>query len=243
MKKQRLQTSVIVLEVPGSFFSNGKKVGFESNFVNKICETIYDMNTLGYGILVSVGFDNIQGIFEPSLLQSNLTIKSMSANLCTALNSYILNELLRKHGIKSHLLCQEDIKVGDNSEIYSVKLAKNYLDEGLVLVCNVAADDNTHFDEDLSAAVRALETGAKALYKVVPSEILIAMCHIKKSNYFDFSSTEIVMYKKGFPLKGSTAEFCKSNNLPIILFDPFLTSFESIINLELPSAGNIRIIV
>lgn len=218
----------MILEVPGSLFAGETQSGITYNGIQDITKLISNLTSQGTNLLVTLGAGNFQSAIQYSHLKTSRISQDATARLMAQVNGIILSESCASKGIISKLLIDTE-PFEEIAEIYSTQIAEASFAKGEVVI-SATGVENGLFDEDLAAALRAVELNAKALIKVTTKDL---------SPYFSKTDNELLinyddaMKKLDFPIKGSAISFAAEYNLPILIHGP---NFEIKLN-EIEIAG------
>lgn len=207
-----MTNNTVVLEIPGVLFASESQSGITSAGINNITNIINRLTLQGVNLLISLGAGNFQGLIQYSQLESPRMSQDATARLISQINGIILSDVCESKNIKNKLLVDTG-PFDDLAELYSPQAAEACFSRGEVVICAVGVE-NGLFDEDLAAALRAVELNAKVLVKVTPTDL--SQYFLERDNSL-LVSYEDAMIKNDFPIKGSAISFAAEYNLPIII--------------------------
>lgn len=157
MKKER-----IIIKLSGKVFeSQSGKHNIDFNSINKLAQSIIKLRSAGFEIGIVVGAGNILRGRDVSNTQADKIRADYMGMLGTIINSMALQTVLQKVGVSAKVLSA--VSVPSLVEDYSANKAKKYISKNIVIFAGGIGRPN--FTTDTTAVVRAIDIGAKKVFK------------------------------------------------------------------------------
>ena len=226
--------SRILLKLSGESFKGTRGYGIDPEAVSHMATHIKSVRDMGVELGVVVGGGNIWRGSEAQAGGMDRAAADYAGMLATVINALALQDALERH-YEMDTRIQSAIDIQQIAEPYIRRRAIRHLEKGRVVLF-AAGIGNPFMTTDTAAALRSIEIDAKVL--------LMAKHHVDgvyaadPREYPDARKFEFLTYlealEKRLGVMDSTAlSLCMENNLPIIVFDPFVPgSLESIIRGE-----------
>ena len=210
--------SRILLKLSGESFADPvSNFGIQPETIERIASEITEANNKGIEIGVVVGGGNFfRGVQESAknMAQANADYMGM---LATVINAVALKDALDKNGTQTRV--QSAITMTAVAEPYIRLRAIRHLEKGRVVIF-AAGTGNPYFTTDTTAALRAAEIGADALFKATQVDGVYdadPMKHASAKKFDRLSYMDVL--KNELKVMDSTAiSLSKDNNIPIIVF-------------------------
>jgi uridylate kinase len=172
----------------------------------------------GVSLAVVVGGGNIwRGKAHEAAGMDRATADYMGM-LATVINALALQDALERIEVPSRV--QTAIAMNAIAEPYIRRRAIRHLEKGRVVIF-AAGTGNPYFTTDTTAALRAVEVGARAILKATKVDGVYSADPLKDPSATRFTQLDYLrVLELGLEVMDSTAlTLCMDNALPIIVFD------------------------
>jgi uridylate kinase len=228
----------ILLKLSGETLMGSQPFGIDSNACKKIAQTIKEMQDAGLQLAIVIGGGNIfRGISLNELGVERSSADQMGM-LGTLINGIALQQAL------SHVNCRamvmSALECPKVAETYNWHKALEALNSNTVLIF-VGGTGNPYFTTDTAAAMRASEIHADIFLKATKVDGIYDKDPLKHSDaikYKTITYSQILADKLGIMDSTATA-LCRSNHIPILVFNMNLLGKEPIQNILSQHQGTI----
>ncbi len=210
--------SRVLLKLSGEAFAGGDPLGIDPTTVAAIARQIADVVASGVQVAVVVGGGNMfrgQALAEQGMDRNRADYMGM---LGTVINCLALQDFLERAGINTRV--QTAIAMGQVAEPYLPLRAIRHLEKGRVVIFG-AGLGVPFFSTDTTAAQRALEVKAEAVFKATKVDGVYDSDPKRNPDAVKFDAltyNEVLM--RGLKVMDATAiSLCMDNELPIVVFD------------------------
>ncbi len=208
----------ILLKLSGESFMGTGEYGIDPITVDAIAEQLAEVHDLGAQVAVVVGGGNIfRGMAAAAAGMDRATADYMGM-LATVLNSLALQDALEKRQV--HTRVQSAIEMQSVAEPYIRRRAVRHLEKERIVIF-AAGTGNPYFTTDTTAALRALEIHAEAIFKgtkvdgVYDSDPMLNPDAVLLP---ELDYLEVI--QRGLKVMDATAvSLCMDNGLPIVVFN------------------------
>ena len=218
----------ILLKISGEAFG-GSESSVDAVTTAWMAEQIAEVARAGVSVAIVVGGGNIwRGKAHEAGGMDRATADYMGM-LATVINALALQDALERIGIASRV--QTAIQMQQIAEPYIRRRAIRHLEKGRVVIFG-AGTGNPYFTTDTTAALRAVEIGARAILKATKVDGIYNADPVKDSTAVRFERLNYLeVLQLGLEVMDNTAlTLCMDNDLPIVVFN-------------MNVAGNIRRVV
>ena len=204
----------ILLKLSGEALAGDKKVGIDTETVDKICEQIKELVKMKTEVAVVVGGGNF---WRGANKKMERTTSDYMGMLATTMNGLALQNALEEKGVFTRL--QTAIEMREIAEPYIKRRAVRHLEKGRVVIFGCGTG-NPYFTTDTAAALRAAEIDAEVILvgKTIDG-VYSADPKIDKTakKYDEISYLDIL--SDNLKVMDSTAiSLCRDNNIHLIVF-------------------------
>jgi uridylate kinase len=213
----RPKYSRILLKLSGEAFA-GADSSVDHETTAWMAQQIADVHNDGTEVAIVVGGGNIwRGQAHQAIGMERATADYMGM-LATIINGLALQDSLERMGIACRV--QTAIEMHQIAEPYIRRRAVRHLEKGRVVVF-AAGTGNPYFTTDTTAALRALEIGAQAIFKATKVDGVYSSDPFKDSTATRFATLDYLqVLQLGLEVMDNTAlTLCMDNGLPIVVFD------------------------
>jgi uridylate kinase len=207
----------ILLKLSGEALMGDQGFGISQDMLDYVRAEIAEAIELGAQIGIVVGGGNFFRGVAGAAQNMDRVSGDQIGMLATAMNALALAENLNRNGIGAAVL--SSIQLGSFTEVFSRRLADQYLDSGKVVVF-AAGTGNPYFTTDTAASLRAIEIGADALLKA--TQVDGVYDSDPKTNpdairYDEINFDEVLNRQLGV-MDLTAITLCRENNMPVRVF-------------------------
>ncbi|MEX0325625.1 MAG: UMP kinase [Puniceicoccaceae bacterium] len=210
----------IVLKISGEVLrcaESGETI--DGAVLHRVCEDIKTVYDLGVEIGLVVGGGNIfRGLSGTEKRGVARTTGDYMGMLATVINGMALMDCLEKMNVPVRVLSA--IEMNKVAEPYILRRATRHLEKKRVIIF-VGGTGNPYFTTDTTAALRANEIGADAIFKATKVDGIYdkdPMEHDDAVKFEEISFTDAL--KKRLKVMDATAfAMCLENQMPILVFN------------------------
>ena len=209
----------VILKLSGEALREpGSQDNISPPIVDRICGEIQAAHQTGVEIAVVVGGGN----FWRGISASNRGMERSTADymgmLATVMNSLALQAGLEADGVPTRV--QTAIEMKNVAEPFIRRRAMRHLERKRVVIFG-AGTGNPFFSTDTTAALRASEIGADAVFKATKVDGVYDSDPVSNpdAKRFDSLSFETAITKRLKVMDTTAFAMCRENNVPIIVFD------------------------
>src|SRR5919106_3950820 len=209
----------ILLKLSGEAFADPQHgFGVDPRIVTSIARQITDAKNMGVELGIVAGGGNIIRGLSASAQGADRTTADYMGMLSTVINALALQDALEKEGIQTRV--QTAIWMQEVAEPYIRRKAIRHLEKNRVVIF-AGGTGNPYFSTDTTAALRALEIGAEAIFKGTRVEGVYDADPLVNPKAELFTSVDYIeVLNRGLKVMDSTAiSLCMDNKLPIIVFN------------------------
>ena len=207
----------ILLKLSGEAFA-GPGGTVDVDTTTAMAREIAQLHVAGISTAVVVGGGNIwRGKIHEAAGMERATADYMGM-LATVINALALQDSLERIGVPSRV--QTAIAMNAIAEPYIRRRAIRHLEKGRIVIF-AAGTGNPYFTTDTTAALRAVEVGARAILKATKVDGVYSADPFKDPTATRFTQLDYLrVLELGLEVMDSTAlTLCMDNDLPIIVFD------------------------
>jgi len=217
-KKSEIPYKRILLKLSGEAFKGDREYGIDPRFLVYIANEIRCGSKLGVQIGIVIGGGNIfRGIAAAANGMDRVTA-DYTGMLATVMNALALQDALGKVGVVSRV--QTSIEMKSVAEPFILKKALRHLEKGRVVIF-AGGTGNPYFTTDTTAALRAAEIGANALFKATKVDGVYDSDPIKNPdakryqnlNYMDLLKDQLKV------MDSTSISLSMDNHIPIVVFE------------------------
>ena len=208
----------VLLKLSGEAIKGTRDYGIDPQFLVYLAEEIKAGLAVGVEIAIVIGGGNIFRGLAASENGMDRIAADYTGMLATVMNSLALKDALSKVGVDARIQTAIDMK--EIAEPFILDRARSHLNKGRVLIF-AAGTGNPYFTTDTTAALRAAEIEANALFKATKVDGVYSSDPVKDTSAKKFDSLSYMdVLKNELGVMDSTAiSLSKDNDIPIIVFD------------------------
>lgn len=208
----------VLLKLSGEAFKGERDYGIDPKFLIYVANEIKIAHESGCELGIVIGGGNIfRGISGAANGMDRVTA-DYSGMLATVMNALALQDALKKVGIESRV--QSALEIREIAEPFILQRTLRHFTKSRVVIF-AGGTGNPYFTTDTTAALRAAEIKADAIFKATKVDGVYTCDPVKFSTAEKFDSLSFMdVLQKELAVMDSTAlSLCKDNNLPIIVFN------------------------
>ena len=207
----------ILIKISGEALAADKRMGYDFDFVVKVCEAVKKCAEKGVQIGIVIGGGNFwRGVKDGAGHIERVSADSMGM-LATAMNCLAVCDVFSQIGAKARVMTAVDIQgVGER---YDTKKAIEYLENGDIVLFGCGSG-MPYFSTDTAAALRAVEIQADALLLAKKIDGVYSADPVThpEAYKFDEISYDEVLARRLQVMDTTATSLAMDNNLPIVVF-------------------------
>ena len=215
---ESLKYQRILLKLSGEAFKGDRDYGIDPKFISYIANEIKNAHESGAQISIVIGGGNIFRGLAASANGMDRVSADYTGMLATVMNALALQDSLKKINVDSRV--QSAIEVKQIAEPFILTKAIRHLEKKRIVIF-AGGTGNPYFTTDTTAALRAAEINADAIFKATRVDGVYDADPEKSSTAKKFDHIEYIdVLNKQLKVMDSTAlSLSMDNNIPIIVFD------------------------
>ncbi len=208
----------ILLKLSGEALLGKKKFGIDVDVLDEIAEQVKVLQNNDTEIGIVIGGGNIFRGNENEALHIDRATADYMGMLATIINALALQNMLMSKGIDARVM--SSLSLTQVAEPYILAKALAHFKKGRIIIF-AGGTGLPFFTTDTTAALRAIEIKADALFKATKVDAIYSADPKKVKNARRYSSiTYTEFLAKNLKAMDSTAvSLCRDFNMPIILFN------------------------
>jgi uridylate kinase len=207
----------VLLKLSGeAFASNGD--GLSVDATSAMAQEIAGVRTEGVSVAIVVGGGNIwRGKVHEEAGMDRATADYMGM-LATVINALALQDALERMQVPSRV--QTAIAMHQIAEPYIRRRAIRHLEKGRIVIF-AAGTGNPYFTTDTTAALRAVEIGAEAIFKATKVDGIYSADPKKDPNATRLDRLDYmdVLQRRLEVMDATAMTLCMDNSIPVIVFN------------------------
>jgi uridylate kinase len=208
----------VLLKLSGEALA-GSELNIDPSITSSISRQVAQVRDDGVAVAIVVGGGNI---WRGKEAEAHDGMERATADymgmLATVINALALQDALERLGVPTRV--QSAIEMHQIAEPYIRRRAVRHLEKGRVVIF-AGGTGNPYFTTDTTAALRAVEVGAEAIFKATKVDGIYTadpQTHPEAIRIRTLDYLEVL--QKGLTVMDNTAlTLCMDNALPIIVFD------------------------
>ena len=208
----------ILLKLSGEAFKGSREYGIDPQFLEYIAEELKSIQNQNVQIGVVIGGGNIfRGISAAANGMDRVTA-DYTGMLATIMNALALRDALKKANIESRV--QTAIEMKEIAEPFILNKALRHLEKNRIVIF-AGGTGNPYFTTDTTAALRAVEIKADAIFKATKVDGVYSDDPVKNKDAirFDQLSYQDVLQKELQVMDSTAITLSMDNQIPIMVFD------------------------
>ena len=208
----------ILLKLSGEAFKGDREYGIDPVFIKYIANEIKEASNTDTEIGIVIGGGNIFRGLSASVNGMDRVTADYSGMLATIMNALALQDALKKVNVESRV--QSAIEMKEVTETFILSKAIRHLSKKRIVIF-AGGTGNPYFTTDTTAALRAAEIKASAIFKATKVDGVYDSDPIKNTNAKKFDTISYIdVLKKKLKIMDSTAlSLSMDNEIPIVVFN------------------------
>jgi uridylate kinase len=208
----------IILKLSGEALLGTKEYGLDTDLLNDLVDQLIYIKSKNVQVGIVIGGGNILRGAEGETLGIDRATADYMGMLATFINALALQNFLVVKGVDARVM--SSLSLNQIAEPYILTKALSHFDKGR-LVIFAGGTGLPFFTTDTTAALRALEIKADALFKATKVDAIYSADPSKVKNaqkYVTINYTEFLA-KNLKAMDATAVSLCRDYNMPIILFN------------------------
>lgn len=220
----------VLLKLSGELLKDGQAGGIDPEACQTLAASIKSLKLSGLEIGIVIGGGNIFRGIQFKAMDLERTPADQMGMLATLINGIALQQALEKSDCPARLLTA--LECPKVAETYTWRSAQQYLSEGNVVLF-VGGTGNPYFTTDTAAALRASEIHADILLKATKVDGIFNKDPLKYPDAikYDALSYSQMLTENLEVMDATSIALCRSNRIPILVFNMQLLKAEGVIEL------------
>lgn len=216
----------ILLKLSGEAFKGSREYGIDPEFISFVANEIKSIHDLNVQIGIVIGGGNIFRGLSASANGMDRITADYTGMLATIMNALALKDSLTRLGIDCRV--QSAIEIQQVAEPFILSKSINHFEKNRIVIF-AGGTGNPYFTTDTTAALRAAEIKADAIFKATKVDgVFDSDPETNKSAVkFDEISYIDVLNKKLKVMDSTALSLSMDNDIPIVVFN--LTKKDSIL--------------
>ena len=208
----------VLLKLSGESLMGNQQYGIDPVRLSEYAEEITAVGQLGVQLGIVIGGGNIFRGLSGTAKGFDRVKGDQMGMLATVINSLALQSALTSAGAKASVFTS--IRMEPVGEYYSRDKAVEAMESGKIAII-AGGTGNPYFTTDTASALRAVETGANAMFKGTRVDGIYSDDPEKVPSAVRFPTiTFDEIYSRGLKIMDLTATaLCRENNLPVVVFN------------------------
>jgi uridylate kinase len=208
----------ILLKLSGEAFLGEREYGIDPKFLRYVAHELKDVQELGIQIGIVIGGGNIFRGLSAAENGMDRVMADYSGMLATVMNALALQDALGELNVQSRVQTAFEIK--QVAEPFILRRALRHLEKGRIVIF-AGGTGNPFFTTDTTAALRAAEINAEAIFKATKVDGVYDSDPNKNPNAIKFDELKYIdMMTQRLKVMDSTAvSLSMDNEIPIVVFN------------------------
>ena len=208
----------VLIKLSGEAFKGEREYGIDPTFLDFVANEIKKAHSLGIEIAIVIGGGNIFRGLAASENGMNRVTADYTGMLATIMNAISLQDALKKIDLDSRV--QSAIEIKEVAESFILQKSVKHLEKKRIVIF-AGGTGNPYFTTDTTAALRAAEINADAIFKATKVNGVFNKDPEKHSDAekYDYISYLDVLKNKLKVMDSTALSLSMDNNIPIVVFD------------------------
>jgi uridylate kinase len=208
----------VLIKLSGEALAGDKGFGFDFETMNRLCDEVVQVTTLGAAVGLVIGGGNIVRGSQLAKMGMERVGADYMGMLGTVINGLALQDILERKGINTRVMTA--IRMEELAEPYIRRRALRHLEKRETVIF-AAGTGNPYFSTDTAAVLRAIQIKANVIIKATSVEGVYSADPKKDKNakLYDEISHRDVMMEELKVMDQTAITLCKENNLPLIVLN------------------------
>ena len=208
----------VLIKLSGEALAGDKGFGFDFDTMNRLCDEVVQVTTLGAAVGLVIGGGNIVRGNQLAKMGMERVGADYMGMLGTVINALALQDILERKGINTRVMTA--IRMEELAEPYIRRRALRHLEKQETVIF-AAGTGNPYFSTDTAAVLRAIQIKANVIIKATSVEGVYSADPKKEKDakLYDEISHRDVMMAELKVMDQTAITLCKENNLPLIVLN------------------------
>jgi uridylate kinase len=208
----------VLIKLSGEALAGDKGFGFDFETMNRLCDEVVAVISLGAAVGLVIGGGNIVRGTQLAKMGMERVGADYMGMLGTVINALALQDILERKGVNTRVMTA--IRMEELAEPYIRRRALRHLEKHETVIF-AAGTGNPYFSTDTAAVLRAIQIKANVIIKATSVEGVYSADPKKEKDaklYEEISHRDVMMAE--LKVMDQTAiTLCKENNLPLIVLN------------------------
>ena len=208
----------VLIKLSGEALAGDKGFGFDFDTMNRLCDEVVAVTTMGAAVGLVIGGGNIVRGTQLAKMGMERVGADYMGMLGTVINALALQDILERKGVETRVMTA--IRMEELAEPYIRRRALRHLEKQQTVIF-AAGTGNPYFSTDTAAVLRAIQIKANVIIKATSVEGVYSADPKKepKAKLYDEISHRDVMMAELKVMDQTAITLCKENNLPLIVLN------------------------
>ena len=215
---EKIKFKRILLKLSGEAFKGSREYGIDPEFITFVANEIKSIHELGVQIGIVIGGGNIFRGLAASANGMDRITADYTGMLATIMNALALKDSLNKQGIDCRV--QSAIEIKQVAEPYILSKSIRHFEKNRIVIF-AGGTGNPYFTTDTTAALRAAEIKADAIFKATKVDGVFDSDPATNDDAIKFDQISYIdVLNKKLKVMDSTAlSLSMDNDIPIVVFN------------------------
>ena len=208
----------VLIKLSGEALAGDKGFGFDFDTMNRLCDEVVQVISLGAAVGLVIGGGNIVRGTQLAKMGMERVGADYMGMLGTVINALALQDILERKGVETRVMTA--IRMEELAEPYIRRRALRHLEKQQTVIF-AAGTGNPYFSTDTAAVLRAIQIKANVIIKATSVEGVYSADpkKDKDAKLYDEISHRDVMMAELKVMDQTAITLCKENNLPLIVLN------------------------
>jgi uridylate kinase len=208
----------VLIKLSGEALAGDKGFGFDFETMNRLCDEVVQVTSLGAAVGLVIGGGNIVRGSQLAKMGMERVGADYMGMLGTVINALALQDILERKGIETRVMTA--IRMEELAEPYIRRRALRHLEKHETVIF-AAGTGNPYFSTDTAAVLRAIQIKANVIIKATSVEGVYSADPKKEKDakLYDEISHRDVMMAELKVMDQTAITLCKENDLPLIVLN------------------------
>ena len=208
----------VLIKLSGEALAGDKGFGFDFDTMNRLCDEVVAVTTMGAAVGLVIGGGNIVRGTQLAKMGMERVGADYMGMLGTGINALALQDILERKGVETRVMTA--IRMEELAEPYIRRRALRHLEKQQTVIF-AAGTGNPYFSTDTAAALRAIQIKAEVIIKATSVDGVYSADpkKVPDARRYDEISYRDVMLEELGVMDQTAVTLCKENRLPLIVLN------------------------
>jgi len=208
----------VVLKLSGEVLAGEDKHGINVNIIRALADEILEIHRDGVEMAIVIGGGNIFRGVKAASDGMDRAIGDYMGMMATVINGLALQDFLEQAGLVTRL--QTALEIKSVAEPFIRRKAMRHLEKKRIVIL-AGGTGNPYFTTDTTAALRAIELNADAIFKATKVDGVYDSDPVKNpsARRYKFLNFQDALIKQLKVMDSTAFSLCLDNKMPIQVFD------------------------